>query len=281
MHARYGGLIAMEAVSREGPPADLAPHRRSILRQTIGLARGRRKRWALKQIKRRLRLGAVSRLSRGWWHHSRVAALLAVCFLAISAGPANAAVHEISDGLGKFPGMILLRGKIESGDAGLVEILAKQIAERTQMSVNGEPFIIVELDSGGGDVVEAEKIDRIVRARFMMTRVRDNETCASACVLVLAAGMNKWPLPGARIGIHRPRFNLAYFAGLSAGEARTKYDALLADLRAYFAEIGEYDRLYRAMLVVPSASIRFLSHLGDHCLTLDCVFRMMAIGRLK
>src|SRR5260221_2970006 len=147
MH-RYCGLMAMETVSREGPTGIWASTRRSILRQTIGLARGGRKRWALSQKKRRLRLGALSRLSRGWWQHSRVAALLAACFVAISTGRANSAVHEISDGLGKFLGTILLRGYIESGDAGLVEILAKQIAEQTQMKINGEPFIIVELDSG-------------------------------------------------------------------------------------------------------------------------------------
>jgi hypothetical protein len=117
----------------------------------------------------------------------------------------------------------------------------------------------VELDSVGGDISEAEAIGRTIRAHFLYTFVGDGKVCASACVLILAAGVDRVVLPGARIGVHRPYFDPNYFGGLSAQEARNKYDALRGAVKSYLAEIAASDDLFREMDRVESSSVRFLS----------------------
>jgi hypothetical protein len=59
-----------------------------------------------------------------------------------------------------------------------------------------------------------------MRNKLFSTTVDSGSKCASACVLILAAGVARDADEGAVVAIHRPTFAAKYFAGLSADEAR-------------------------------------------------------------
>jgi hypothetical protein len=128
---------------------------------------------------------------------------------------------------------------------------------------------LVALNSQGGDVVAALAIGRVVRARNFETDVFDTGVCASACVFILAAGVDRSAY--GRIGIHRPHYDDAYFAGLGPAEAHAKYDQLEAAAREYLREMGMPDELYFEMMRIPSDQIVWLPPSDIHNLGLDAI----------
>lgn len=85
---------------------------------------------------------------------------------------------------------ILLSGEIMSGDLEQVEAaLNRKLAP-------------IHLDSNGGQVLEAIKIGELIRSKSLETRLPYNSSCASACVLLLAAGVIRTADETAGIGIH-------------------------------------------------------------------------------
>jgi hypothetical protein len=118
---------------------------------------------------------------------------------------------------------------------------------------------IVILSSLGGDVEAAMAIGRIVRSKEFWTTVKAGDKCASACVLILAAGVGRDADEGAIVGIHRPTFEPKYFAGLSADDARSRYLQMAQKVRGYLFEMGMSERLFEQMMSVGSYDIRTLS----------------------
>jgi len=57
------------------------------------------------------------------------------------------------------------------------------------------------INSPGGNVYEARKLGRYLRAKGLSVAV--DRVCASACIDVLAGGVARYITPGARIGIHQ------------------------------------------------------------------------------
>jgi len=103
-------------------------------------------------------------------------------------------------------------------------------------------------------------------------------TCYSACFVIWSAGIYRfggknfhWEsfgLPGTPadvrpeqsfIGIHRPRFGAEYFSGLSAREAKVKYDELLLDLVEYLRKMDIPPSITERMSGVASADLYNLS----------------------
>ena len=83
--------------------------------------------------------------------------------------------------------------------------------------------------------------------------------CDSACVFVLIAGVDRVGYDG-KVGLHRPAFDPAFFAGLSPTAARARYNSLAENLRQYYVdEMGGSPEAFRMMMTTPSTSIRFLS----------------------
>jgi len=116
--------------------------------------------------------------------------LLALVPLFFSLG-ANAAV--IIDA----PPFVYFVGSIERTDAKRFgEIVGRNIGRKKHM---------VRIDSPGGDVNAAMEIGRIIRVNEMAVVIDNGATCASACVLILAAGTTKIVDPNASpVIIHRP-----------------------------------------------------------------------------
>lgn len=131
--------------------------------------------------------------------------------------------------------------------------------------------------SPGGNVDEAIKIGRLIRRLKLTTEIAvsvapghilndfapgdgdmddDNATCASACVLVWMAGIvraGNW-----RLVVHRPYYDPAYFAGLSADEADQRYRELEKQAYDYLREMDAPESLIKTMREVPSTDGRIL-----------------------
>ena len=86
---------------------------------------------------------------------------------------------------------LLLAGEMGFGTTNLVRSLLKQ-----HPKIKG-----IELNSPGGSAAEGFALAELVRDRSFDTYVR--EDCASACVLVFAAGTERRLAPTARFGLHR------------------------------------------------------------------------------
>lgn len=93
---------------------------------------------------------------------------------------------------------LLIQGEIVSGDsARLITALATAEARYTDHRMRA-----IALDSPGGNVVEAAKMAFIIHSRGFVTAVPKGAVCASACVLLFAAGSRKIVSAGAALGVH-------------------------------------------------------------------------------
>ena len=115
-------------------------------------------------------------------HHMTLFALTAIAF---DVGP-KPTIAISPDGT-----RLLLSGEMGFGTTNLVRSLLKQ-----HPRING-----IELNSPGGSAAEGFALAKLVRDRSFDTYVR--EDCASACVLVFAAGTERRLAPTAHFGLHR------------------------------------------------------------------------------
>jgi ATP-dependent protease ClpP protease subunit len=117
----------------------------------------------------------------------------------------------------------------------------------------------VSLNSPGGSIQDAIAIGEAIRAGNFTTFVSQRDECSSACVLILAAGVKRIATFG-KVGLHRPRFDEAFFANLTATEARTKYEEMADGVRQYLARMGMANGLYVEMLRIASDKSKYLSY---------------------
>lgn len=131
---------------------------------------------------------------------------LAVTTILLAAAPARAfTAADVQTPLAAEvrAGIVALHGRIVPGSEGVV---------RAALDRAGPERPRVLIDSPGGSIAPALSIGRLIRARGLDVAVahavggRPTEAgagCASACVLVLAAGVGRGVGPGARVGVHR------------------------------------------------------------------------------
>jgi ATP-dependent protease ClpP protease subunit len=141
-----------------------------------------------------------------------------------------------------------LSGTIIPGD------LNKIIAEVTPPATFPTHF---ELDSPGGDILEAMAIGRFIRKTATGTIVRKD--CESACVFILIAGVRQNATEESAIGLHRPYFYPKEFAGLSFQDAEEKYKVLQAETRRYLEEMEMATSAIEKMFSIPSDDVYFLT----------------------
>lgn len=187
----------------------------------------------------------------GWVARNLIAAAMVV----MCDRGASAAVSVLSDGAGGAPAAILIHSAITRGDFDRFGAAVARIRALNGNRINDVPFVTVELDSPGGDVVEAVKIGRAIYQNFMMTLVRPGRECVSACVFILVAGAVHTPADGASIGLHRPL--LVSWRNISGMEARARYDALMRYLRDYFLKLGVSGAAWDIMMRTDSFGMRY------------------------
>ena len=181
----------------------------------------------------------------------------AALLLAGLIGPGAAAnVTVVDDGAGGGSAKILIQSAIHRGDLAAFEAAIGRVSRTATARINGTPFITVELNSPGGDVVEAIGIGRVIYRHAAMTLVRPRQECVSACVFILMAGAVHTPI-GAAIGVHKPM--LVSWRNMSGAEARAKYDGLMHYLRDYFHELGVSDEAYDIMMRTSSYDMHYFT----------------------
>ncbi len=183
----------------------------------------------------------------------RCRAVALVAALPFLSGPALGKVIQFQSPADNGVQVIEMTGDIASRDVS--DLRALILAGLKQWHARQ---VTIWLNSPGGDVDAAMGMGEILREHAAVVTVADR--CYSACVLVLAAGVVRLPRDGT-VGIHRPRFDDAYFAGLSPAEAQRVYDERADKVRAYLARMGLPDTLFHAMMAVASDDLRVLSHL--------------------
>ncbi|MGQ9660036.1 MAG: hypothetical protein ACUVT0_08115 [Thermochromatium sp.] len=119
-------------------------------------------------------------------------------------------------------------------------------AQRTIAELRLRKAIGLVINSPGGSVDEARKLGRYLRANGLRTAVDDY--CASACIDVLAGGVERYATQGARIGVHQSRVPRRY----SSHEGGQFY---VADAFLYLREMGVDAEVAIAAATVPNNRI--------------------------
>lgn len=102
-------------------------------------------------------------------------------------------------------------------------------AKSTGAELRRRKAIGLVINSPGGSVFEARKLGRYLRANGLRAAV--DRYCASACVDVLAGGVERYVTPNAQLGIHQSRVPRRY----SSHEGGQRY---VADSFLYLREMG-------------------------------------------
>jgi len=152
---------------------------------------------------------------------------------------------------------ITLVGPIGRGDDTRLEEALKQAHEKSK---EWEFDRTVRLNSEGGDVAVAMSLGRMVRRAQVATAVHENSVCASACIIVLAGGVERYARENARLGLHRPYFSDARAATAKGYESFQKtYDSVIDAHRTYFAEMRIGGGLLERMVQIPSNTVLWIS----------------------
>ena len=140
-------------------------------------------------------------------------------------------------------------GKIAADFTDLVQRVAN-MAQRHRIDER-----ILQLDSAGGHVEDAMKAGDAIGASRWTIRVDEDDSCHSACVLILAAGDHR-EISGP-VGVHRM---------LRVGSAATTREELTHELREVHSHMKDYLERNGAavivadlMMTVPNRKLRLLS----------------------
>jgi len=109
--------------------------------------------------------------------------------------------------------------------------------------------LVVNLNTGGGQVTSAIAIGRLLRETKGVARVEAGSSCLSACVFVLAGAPYRVVQTGAVVGIHRPYD--PDDSEITAERHKRKQQRLDEFVRTYLREVNVPRSLYEAMLKSP------------------------------
>jgi hypothetical protein len=199
--------------------------------------------------------------------------------VALLALPGFAA--EVSVRRNKSPpvAILTLEGEIVPGDAERVlGYIREAEAERRVVST-------IRLRSPGGDVLEALKLSEMLNQKLITAdapsevvtlekygtgQSKDifddcstdnlsdtrNCICNSSCAIIWLTSAFR---SGGYVGVHRPRFQESYFAGLGAEEAQEEYAELTKVVTSFLVENEAPPEIITKMMAVPSGKIHILT----------------------
>lgn len=174
--------------------------------------------------------------------------LAGICFAIALSFSASAGVQVVvgeRPDVGRMIG-IYIEGPISSGDY-------KTLLEGINEHRGSFTLKFAVLNSTGGSVYEAMKMGRLLRQAKFDVLIESDGTCQSACVYLLAAGIDK-KVRGT-VGIHRPYFGVA--PNIDAGVSIKKIKAISAE---YFEDMNISPRLAEDMYSIEPKDMKILSH---------------------
>jgi hypothetical protein len=175
----------------------------------------------------------------------------------------------------------VLEGRIEKGDFEKLKNAYGDV-RKNQFLIGSPGFNWLYLASPGGNLAEAIKIGRFVRALKLETMIpsragskmdaqsvelhklrnpKANYTCASACFFIFVAGVKRtFDEPGAPIlGIHRPYLSDSDLRSLTGEQAISSANRMRAVIEDYLKEMNVPAKYADAMFSVPKDEIRWIS----------------------
>jgi hypothetical protein len=150
---------------------------------------------------------------------------------------------------------VLISGKLVDGDSARLDTYLKRVDQSLQTSMPIRVGLVL-LDSPGGSVSEAMRIGKIIRKRQIGTFVTGDSTCASSCVLVLAAGVKR--AAAGKVLIHS--FYTPEFLGTGRFEdAERAYRAVQRTVEQYLDDMRVPRALLDEMRKVPHTTAKSLT----------------------
>lgn len=123
-------------------------------------------------------------------------------------------------------------------------------AERVVVEIRSQKAVGVIINSPGGSVIEARSLGRYLRSKGLRTAV--DKSCLSACVDVLAGGVERYITPGAVLGIHQSKAP-RHLSSHESGQAYVAGSAL------YLREMGVDESIALVAAAVPHNKIFLIS----------------------
>ncbi len=128
--------------------------------------------------------------------------------------------------------------------------ISEGFAERTMAELRRRKAIGLVINSPGGSVYEARKLGRWLRANGL--RSAADRICTSACVDVLAGGVERYVTPTVKLGVHQSKVPRPY----SSYEGGQLY---VANSFRYLREMGVNAEMAIAAASVPNDKILLIS----------------------
>lgn len=188
---------------------------------------------------------AVVQMLRTRMATQRIFRAVAVAFV-FTICPAVASADVLGRCNDTPPCMLILTGRIGPDDA----VQFKRSLEK----FGGKQNLVLNLDSEGGDITSAIEIGRLVR-RWQDPMVVVPSKCYSACVFVLAGGLNR--VVWGKVGIHRPS-NSTIDSRTYEGTQKT-FRALEQSAKSFLKDMNVPTSLYDEMMSVPPQKLRLLT----------------------
>lgn len=178
----------------------------------------------------------------------RSAAVVVLLFLSSQVSAADLTL-EIEG----TPNFFRLDGPIESGDLQRLKDVYSSIEDEPDSEFPWASTSTLIVNSPGGSLGEALNLGRWLRENRFSVLLPEDGKCFSACVYLLASGLNRYPSLGA-VGVHRPYLGQEPDQGIE-----NSVRAMLSASRSFFEEMNVPPSLADDMFSVPPESLRILS----------------------
>lgn len=180
---------------------------------------------------------------------------------------------------------VIIEGKIEAGDYDKLRSIYGERGQ-SEFSLSMSEVKVLSLASPGGDLAEAMKIGRLVRALKLTTGVpsrnpflshldmgfgvppehklqnpRANYMCASACFFIFVAGIKRMTDDGSDepiLGIHKPYLSDSDLRMLSGDQAIASANRVRTIVENYLKEMGVPAKYADMMFAVPKDEVRWI-----------------------
>lgn len=165
---------------------------------------------------------------------------------------AKVACGRLAEYTGVQPALVRFRksGQVSTTWVQVSGEIDKGFADRTIARLRQNKAIGLVIESPGGSVYEARKLGYYIRSNGL--RVGVAGLCASACIDVLAGGVERYVTPTARLGIHQSKVPKRY----SSHEGGQLY---VAESALYLREMGVDEAIALVAATVPKDEMRWIS----------------------
>lgn len=141
--------------------------------------------------------------------------------------------------------IIVLNGSIADGDVTKFKSIIQTA------NTGGKAVYAIRLNSPGGSLVEGVQLAEIIKYAKMATSVPAGSSCASACFVAFAAGIEKFVSYSGSVGVHG--------ASDSSGRETTQSSAATVSMARIVKELGVPAGIIGKMVVTPPHQVVWLS----------------------